>query len=168
MIRKPSLMHVAVTIAALAIGILVGRITSTDDPAPQPAEELTGTMIQTWTCSMHPNIIQPDPGDCPICGMDLIPLQKDTGDDLGPRAMSMTESSMALADIQTTAVKRDYPTAEVNLVGRLDYDQTRIRSLTARFPARIDKLYVNYQGAPVKKGEHLAKIFSPELSTAQY
>ncbi|MFW6353961.1 MAG: heavy metal-binding domain-containing protein, partial [Verrucomicrobiota bacterium] len=64
--------------------------------APPPSAD------ETWTCSMHPQILQPDPGDCPICGMDLIPLEDDGGDDLGPRAMSMSESAKALAEIQTT------------------------------------------------------------------
>lgn len=155
-------------IAALVVGLLIGRQTSsTTAPVTAQVDSAAAEPTQ-WTCSMHPNIIQPDQGDCPICGMDLIPLMKATDDDLGPRAMSMTKSSMALADIQTTVVARAFPTVEVNLVGRLEYDQTKIRSLTARFPARIDQLYVNYQGAPVKQREHLAKIFSPELSTAQH
>jgi membrane fusion protein, copper/silver efflux system len=116
---------------------------------------------------MHPQIRQPGPGKCPICGMDLIPVKSDESADDGPRTLVMSESARALADIQTTRVERRFPDVTVRLVGQLDYDETRLRSLTARFPARIDELFVNYTGVAVAKGEHLARIYSPELITAQ-
>ncbi|WP_319548458.1 efflux RND transporter periplasmic adaptor subunit [Desulfogranum marinum] len=120
-----------------------------------------------WTCSMHPQIQQPEPGNCPICGMELIPLEQDSGNDDSPRTMSMSESSRALADIQTTPVLREFPEMQVRLVGKLAYDETQVKSITARFPARIDELYVNFTGIKVQTGEHLAKVYSPELLTAQ-
>ncbi|MCC5021483.1 MAG: efflux RND transporter periplasmic adaptor subunit [Candidatus Synoicihabitans palmerolidicus] len=55
----------------------------------------------------------------------------------------------------------------MNLVGKLDYEETRLRSITARFPARIEKLFVNYTGIRVAADDHLARIYSPELLTAQ-
>ena len=120
-----------------------------------------------WTCSMHPQIQQPEAGNCPICGMALIPLENDSSDGDAPRTMSMSESSRALAEIQTTPVERKFPEMNVRLVGKLVYDETRVKSLTARFPARIDELYVNFTGVKVQAGEHLAKVYSPELLTAQ-
>jgi Cu(I)/Ag(I) efflux system membrane fusion protein len=116
---------------------------------------------------MHPQIQQPAPGKCPICGMDLIPLEQDDSGDEGPRTMSMSESSRALADIQTTLVQRYLPVAQVRLVGELGYDETREKSLAARFPARIDTLYVNFTGIQVTRGEHMAEVYSPDLLTAQ-
>lgn len=162
-----------VIFVAIFLAFLIGRLSvpdvdtgsraTTADKA-EGAETATPTV---YTCSMHPQIKQPDPGDCPICGMDLIPLQRQTDESDSERRYSMTESAVALAEIRTTAVRRQFPNAEIRLVGNLDYDQTRVRSLTARFPARIDRLYVNYTGIPVKKGEHLALVFSPELLVAQ-
>jgi len=116
---------------------------------------------------MHPQIQQPEPGDCPICGMDLIPLENDGGADEGPRTLSMSESSRALAEIETTAVRQEYPEAEIRLVGQLAYAETLEKSLTARFPARIDELFVNFTGIRVEKGDHLAKVYSPDLLSAQ-
>ncbi len=121
----------------------------------------------TWTCSMHPQIQQPEEGDCPICGMDLIPLEEESDADQGPRELRMSEASRALADIQTTEVETRFPTRTLRLAGTLGYDETRVKSLTARFPARIEELFVNVTGTPVNKGEHLAKVYSPELLTAQ-
>lgn len=164
-------------VVASIIGIGIGRylIPSHSDNASQQtniaADDHSGHDVvsepETWTCSMHPQIQQGEPGDCPICGMDLIPLIKDVGADDGPRVMSMSESSRALADIQTTIVQRVYPEAEVRLVGLIDYDETREKSLTARFPARIDELFVNFTGVTVTEGQHLAEVYSPELLSAQ-
>ncbi len=156
--------------AAVVVGTLIGRfiLPSSGNSAPDHSRESEATDTpSTWTCSMHPQIQQPDPGDCPICGMDLIPLEDDAGVDDGPRVMSMSEASRALADIQTVPVVQDYPEAEIRLTGKLGYDETREKSLTARFPARIDELYVNFTGIRVQQGEHLAKVYSPELLSAQ-
>lgn len=158
--------------AALIVGLLFGRyLLPADDKAEHfrtahaPTNESTETTI--WTCSMHPQIQQPEPGKCPICGMALIPLKNDTDNTVGTRAMSMSESARALADVQTVAVKREYPEAQIRLVGKLGYDETKVKSLTARFPARIDDLFVNFTGIEVQKGEHLAQVYSPDLLSAQ-
>ena len=156
----------------LVVVFLLGRCSmpsSTDSHAGHDHGTDEGSLEEpsTWTCSMHPQIQQPESGDCPICGMDLIPLIIDGGADDGPRTLSMSESSRALAAIQTTVVERRFPEAEIRLVGKLDYDETKVKSLTARFPARIDELFVNFNGVPVKEGDHLARVYSPELLTAQ-
>lgn len=150
--------------------MLVGRFLLAPPAAPgreSPASEGSVEARPTvWTCSMHPQIRQPDPGDCPICGMDLIPLTNESSDD-NPRILSMSRSARALAEIETSPVRRIFPEMDLRLAGRIDYDETRLKSLTARFPARIDRLFVNYTGVPVRAGEHLGQIFSPELLTAQ-
>ncbi len=155
--------------ALLFLGIILGRtLFSVSNKQDQSAEISDPEQAVTiWTCSMHPQIQQTEPGDCPICGMDLIPLKSESDADAGPRSMTMSESARALADIQTSEVVRAFPEAQVRLVGKLDYDETKVKSLTARFPARIDQLFVNYTGIPVKKGEHLADVYSTELLAAQ-
>lgn len=153
--------------AALA-GLALGRITS---PSHTPSAQNLGTTEEEetiWTCSMHPQIQQPEPGDCPICAMDLIPLEDDAGSDAGnPRELTLSPRAAALAQVQTHTVERRFPEARVQLFGKLGYDETRLKSLTARFPARIERLFVNYTGVPVEEGEHLARVYSPELLTAQ-
>jgi Cu(I)/Ag(I) efflux system membrane fusion protein len=158
-----------IAVLILLIGIATGLYLSpaSSEAVSTPADVAESTAPTVWTCSMHPHIHQTEPGDCPICGMDLIPLPADSAADDGPRTMSMSESSRALADIQTTEVQRDYPEAEIRLVGKLGYDETKVKSLTARFSARIDTLYVNYKGISVERGEHLAEVYSPELLSAQ-
>ena len=170
--KKTVLIFSTSIFAALVLGVLLGRSFFSSGDHGHATEVIPFSDTKShgptiWTCSMHPQIQQPEPGNCPICGMDLIPLKSDANADDGPRVMKMSEASRALAEIQTTAVERDFPEAEVRLVGKLNYDETREKSLTARFPARIDELFVNFTGIRVKKGEHLAKVYSPDLLTAQ-
>ena len=143
-----------IAVLILLVGIAAGLYFSpnTSEPASTDVPVAESAAPTVWTCSMHPQIQAPEPGDCPICGMDLIPLLNDSGADDGPRTLSMSESSRALADIQTTLVLQDYPEAQVRLVGKLDYDETLEKSLTARFAARIDELFVNFTGIRVKAG----------------
>ncbi|NQU85490.1 MAG: efflux RND transporter periplasmic adaptor subunit [Mariniphaga sp.] len=123
----------------------------------------------TWTCSMHPQIKQDEPGQCPICAMDLIPLTSmlSTGDDVDPNEITMTESAAKLASIQTMIVGTGTPQKSIYLQGKIQEDERRISELTARFGGRIEELFVNYTGQNVRKGEKLATIYSPELVTAQ-
>ncbi len=123
----------------------------------------------TWTCSMHPQIRMDKPGKCPICGMDLIPLNSLTSNEeqVDPNAIVMTESAAKLAEVQTMIVKKGSPEKSLYLQGKVMADERNITELTARFGGRIEKLFINFTGQYVQKGEKLATIYSPELVTAQ-
>ena len=118
-----------------------------------------------YTCAMHPQIRELKPGICPICNMDLVPVEADDGGSL--REYTMSESAKKLAEIEVSEVERKYVTAEVRLVGKVDYDETKLGHITAYFPGRLDQLYVDYTGIPVIKGHKMATIYSPELYSAQ-
>ena len=120
---------------------------------------------ETWTCSMHPQIRQPNPGLCPICEMDLIPLQD--GGEGGIREVSVSPEAAALLDLQISPVIRSAAVAEVSLFGRIGYDERRMSTITSRIGGRIDRLFVDFTGAMVRKGDHLAEIYSPEIYVAQ-
>ena len=122
--------------------------------------------VEVWTCAMHPQIRQDGPGQCPICGMDLIPVASG-GETVGEGEIQMTEAAMKIADIQTVAVQQTIPSKEIYLPGKIKADERRIAAVTSRFPGRIERLYVNFTGQEVKKGERLASIYSPELIQAQ-
>lgn len=148
---------------------IAGRMTGGHrEHSPEHASGVTsGTQAEFWTCSMHPQIKQPGPGKCPICGMDLVPVFQNSNQSLGPREVELSAEAIALASIQTTPVVRHLPTAEVRMVGKVDYDETRLSYITARVPGRLDRLYVDYTGIPVNKGDHLVWLYSPELLAAQ-
>ncbi|WP_372807910.1 efflux RND transporter periplasmic adaptor subunit, partial [Pontiella sp.] len=108
----------------------------------------------------------PKPGKCPICFMDLIAL--DAGDDGGSeREIRIGPHAAKRMELETALVERRFATADVRMAGKVDYDETRVSSISSWVPGRIDRLFVDYTGIPVKKGEHLAELYSPELLTAQ-
>lgn len=121
---------------------------------------------QIWTCSMHPQIRKSEPGKCPICGMDLIPLvQNESPEDSG--AIHFTKEAAELANVLTSVVSRQKPIKEVRLYGKVQADERLIQSQVAHVPGRIDKLMVNFTGELIHRGQTLAMIYSPELITAQ-
>jgi len=161
---------------ALVAGVLLGwllfgnaeGVKNSNNEATQTEHEHSEEQT-TWTCSMHPQIKQDEPGDCPICGMDLIPQSSMGNDDdnINPDEIMMSESAAKLAEIQTTKVKREVPENTLFLQGKIKPDERNIAELTARFGGRIEKLFVNFTGQQVQKGEKLATIYSPEMITAQ-
>lgn len=119
-----------------------------------------------WTCAMHPQIKLPESGQCPICFMDLIPMDSGT-DDVGPRELKLSTGAIELAEIATSIVSRGLATSEVLLSGKVEYDETRVKTITAWVPGRLERLYVDYTGITVANGDHLVDIYSPELYAAQ-
>lgn len=117
-----------------------------------------------WTCSMHPQIRQPNPGDCPICGMDLIPVAKTAG---GMRTLTIGPEARALMNIETAPVERRYVPHTIRMVGKVGYDETKLGYITAWVPGRLDRLFVDYTGVEVKEGDHMAYIYSEDLYAAQ-
>ena len=142
--------------------------------APAPgAEQEQASQEETklWTCSMHPQIRLPQPGKCPICGMDLIPLKTQSGDQSKSaatlRELRLSPYAEKLAEIQVHPVERRPVAHDVRMVGKIQYDETRLANITAWVPGRIDKLYVDFTGTVVDKGDPMASIYSPELLAAQ-
>lgn len=147
----------------LIFAFSLGRFTA----APEHDESVHAEEAapEVWTCSMHPQIKLPKPGLCPICAMDLIPLG--SGGEEGPRELTVSETAKKLMQIETVPVERKMVSADVRMVGKVNYDETRTAFITARMPGRLDRLFVDYTGIPVKQGDHLASIYSPELLSAQ-
>lgn len=136
-------------------------------PLPDQQEEQDGTHT-IWTCSMHPNIQLPGPGQCPICFMDLIEVTVDRGAKLsGLRQISLDENARRLAQVEVTPVSRGTAATSIRMLGKVDYDETLVSTITAWMNGRIDKLYIDYTGSKVTVGQPMAEIYSPELLTAQ-
>ncbi|MDA1260164.1 MAG: efflux RND transporter periplasmic adaptor subunit, partial [Planctomycetota bacterium] len=123
--------------------------------------------VEVWTCSMHPQIRSPQPGKCPICGMDLIPVPQGDSRTTDPRTLPLSASAAALADVRTLVVERRALDLDLRMVGKIAYDETRLSDLTAWMPGRLDRLFVDSTGVPVREGEHMAEIYSPKLFAAQ-
>lgn len=134
--------------------------------APPSPESEVSAEPEVWTCSMHPQIRAPQPGQCPICGMDLIPVEAGGGP-TGPRVFTTNPEAAALMNIASVPVERRFVEAAVRMVGKVEYDETRLAYITAWVPGRIDELFVDYTGIQVNKGDHMVELYSPQLITAQ-
>lgn len=121
-----------------------------------------------WICAMHPHIQRSEPGRCPTCGMDLVPApsgQTRTAQ-TAPR-LTVSEAQRDLMMIETLPVARRFPSAELRLVGKVSYDETRLAHISAWVPGRIEDLYVDFTGVRVREGDHMVRLYSPELYAAQ-
>jgi Cu(I)/Ag(I) efflux system membrane fusion protein len=98
--------------------------------------------------------------------MDLIPISDDK-QEVGARSLQLSPAAIQLASISTTPVERKVVSAEIRLDGKVEYDETKFAKIAAWVPGRIDRLFVDYTGVTVKKGDHLVKLYSPELVAAQ-
>lgn len=151
----------------LIIGGLIGWIIKPSDSHDDHSEDSESVSNSLWTCSMHPQIKLGESGDCPICGMDLIPVTQATSGNSNPLVFEMTPEAVALAQIHTTKIAGVNPSGELFLTGKIQADERENASVTAKFPGRIEKLFVTFTGEQVRAGQKLATIYSPELMTAQ-
>ncbi len=161
---------VAVAILAFLLGgVLVGNgdgLRSAGSTGHDHAAEASSAP-ESWTCSMHPQIKLPKPGKCPICYMDLISLESDSEDQLEPRQLRLSETAKELARIQTTPAIRAFAEKQVRLVGKITFDESNVAYITAWAPGRLDRLYADFTGITVNKGDRLVYMYSPELLAAQ-
>jgi Cu(I)/Ag(I) efflux system membrane fusion protein len=189
-------------------------------PATAPADLGDGAEreIAYWTCSMHRQVKQETKGDCPICGMELIPEYENTSspqptksakqdsqawyrctmpecgdvgssdpesrcpvcgmkreqvdvgggqDDVGQYELRLSERARRLAEVETQTAEKRLLFKRIRTVGRVGYDETRHKVVSAWIGGRIDKLFADFTGMTVAKGDHLVEIYSPELLSAQ-
>jgi membrane fusion protein, copper/silver efflux system len=151
----------------LVLGIFLGWVLFggySDDHADHT--EVAAGEEQIWTCSMHPQIRQDEPGDCPICGMDLIPLEADEMGD-ATTGYSMSENAMRLANVETMVVGSRETNREIRLNGKVRIDERNSYSQSTHIPGRIEQLSINFTGERVQRGQTLATVYSPEMVTAQ-
>ena len=158
--------HIGILAAGLLLGWLLFGGTSADNLANDSVE--TSTENQQWTCSMHPQIMQPDSGDCPICGMDLI-LAETSADGLAIDQFKLTKNAMALANIQTFVIGAGgmAENTTVKLSGKIVENEEENVVQVSYFTGRIEKLHISATGEKVHKGQLLATLYSPELVAAQ-
>lgn len=161
-------------LGVLIVGILIGWLliggsnNEQQETLPTDHSAMDHAEGTTWTCSMHPQIQKDEPGNCPICGMELIPMKQDEDDgEAGQYSVKLSNAAMKIAEVEMSTIEKKAPYKEVYLPGKVMADERNIAELTARYPGRIEKLMVNFTGQKVRKGQVLAKIYSPELVTAQ-
>lgn len=161
-VKKHILLSFAV---ALTIGLLLGWLLFRTTHATDAHQHSGGKTM--YTCSMHPQVTQDHPGKCPICAMDLIPVndekQSATTTDSNAVVMSDEAVALALANIETEVVGSGATNKEVRLFGKILPDQRLEQTQSSYVEGRIEKLLINASGDRVSRGQALAVIYSPTL-----
>lgn len=123
-----------------------------------------------YTCPMHPQITQDKPGTCPICGMDLV-KKSVAGQDVAisedMKDLIKPTNSSVISTIETIRPERKTLPVNITAAGVISYDTRKTYSVPVRFGGRIERLYLKYNYQPVRKGQVIMEIYSPELITAQ-
>ncbi len=150
-------------------------------PQPGPSESVQQALKDTplehaakhldakYVCPMHPQIIRDQPGSCPLCGMDLVPLEPDvasagTGETAEVR---ITPEVVQNLGVRTASVERGRLWRAIKTVGYVDYDESRLSHVHLRTEGWIERLHVRSEGERVRRGEPLFELYSPTLVNAQ-
>ncbi|SHG63273.1 efflux RND transporter periplasmic adaptor subunit [Pedobacter caeni] len=118
---------------------------------------------QTFTCPMHPQVIKEEMSTCPICGMDLVPFEKNSNE----KALTVDEKRQALANITTMVIGVNNLSGTKQLNGRLTVNPEQSSYISSRIAGRIEQLYIRETGVSVKKGQPLYQLYSEQLATLQ-
>ncbi len=174
-------------IIAVAIVLMLGPFRKGEKEVPEThvvaQKETSEREILYYTCGMHPSVrISPEDYEkgnknCPICNMGLVPVYREEEMEMEAgeheehgeieALVKLTPRAQALASVKTEEVQFRPLFKEIDTVGQMDYDERRIAYVAAWIPGRIDKLFVDFTGVEVKKGDPLVWIYSPELLTTQ-
>jgi membrane fusion protein, copper/silver efflux system len=121
---------------------------------------------EIYTCPMHPQIRQPGEGRCPICGMALVPATS-SGEDLDELAVRIEPAQRRLANITTAEVMEHPVSTTIRTIGAIQIDESRQATIASYIEGRVERLFADYTGVQVEKGDHLAVVYSPQLYSAQ-
>jgi len=149
----------------LVLGIFIGWISNTSTPPVSSEVHEHGTSA-VYSCSMHPQVRQNQPGTCPLCGMNLVQstsLQTTTD----PNAIQLSKDAQKLANIQTLKVTKSSPSVTLHLNGRVLADKRKTAVQTTHISGQIEQLLIGSKGQYIKAGEIIAYVYSPDLIEAQ-
>jgi Cu(I)/Ag(I) efflux system membrane fusion protein len=130
-----------------------------------------------YQCPMHPSITSDHPGDCPICGMKLVLVQTDSGQRKGAEAPASPVPGLAtvaidparqqLIGLRTVAATKGDVSSTWRTVARVQVDPTRVRKTNVKIEGFVERIFVDFVGQSVRKGQPLFSIYSPTLLSAQ-
>lgn len=149
MVTKRVLINLAFVLGLIGCGFLAFSF--------WPKREGIKSNESIWTCSMHPQVRLKQPGFCPICGMKLIPVS----------LINESKKTSLLMGVETEPVRYRGLFKEIHTVGKIDYNEGSVSYIASRVSGRVDHIFADFTGIQIKKGDHLAEIYSPDLFVAQ-
>ncbi len=123
-----------------------------------------------YTCSMHPQIVENEPGSCPICGMDLVPMHQHevkTGVDADLADLIQPANEAVISKVKTITVRKSSLKDTILANGMVNYNTNHLKTISSRVSGRIEQLFVKYNFEKVYRGQKIMEIYSPDLAAAQ-
>lgn len=172
--RTPADWRVLPTVVVVAITLISGCESETPSPSETLATVLDDSATEhaakhldpKYVCPMHPQIVRDEPGNCPICGMDLVKKTFDAGQDKRP-AISISGEIVQSMGVRTTKVERGDLWKYIRTVGRVEYDETRLAHVHPRANGWMERLQVRAEGDEVRRGQVLGHLYAPDILSAQ-
>jgi len=152
------------------IMVLVMVLLSCNNQQSNNTEQTSSALKQVYTCSMHPQIIEDHPGNCPICGMKLIKMNQQPAavpSNIKLESLIKPVNEFVVSSLPVTTMQQKNSGDSVQSFGTIEYDARATGTISARVAGRIEKLYIRYRYEEVEKGQKIMDIYSPELLTAQ-
>lgn len=166
MIRKILIGGIAALVVVAGFWFLSrGLFPATAQTTQQTAERAA----DYYTCPMHPTVRSDHPGACPVCGMNLVRHSGEASRGALPPLgeVSLSPAQQVLANVATSVAAKRPLEMEIRAVGTISYAEPNLRQISMRFPGRIEKLHVNFEGQALKKGDPVADLYSPEAISAE-
>lgn len=154
----------------LVLLLLLMGMLSCNNQQPNNQAQVATVAKQLYTCSMHPQIIEDHPGDCPICGMHLIKMNQQPASipaNIKLESLVKPVNEYVISSLPVTTMQQKKGGQSVQSFGTIEYDARATGTISARVSGRIEKLYIRSRYEEVEKGQKIMDIYSPELLTAQ-
>lgn len=172
---KTKLPWILTVVLAIALVVVVfGRPNDAGAPKSASGAHAAEKTILYWVDPMHPAYKSDKPGTAPDCGMDLVPVYEGDAEPesaqtnvAGHSNVRLTTQRQQLIGVQTGVAETRSIGRSVRTVGRVAVDETRLHKITTKFDGYIEKLYVDYTGKKVQRGQPLFSVYSPELLATQ-
>jgi len=148
----------------LSLFFLIGCSNEAGNNARNEHDHASEQNATKYTCPMHPQIVQDNPGKCPICGMDLVKVNKNYGADSD---LMLSDSQIKLANITTQVVTKKSVGQTVVINGRITVDEQKSKVISSRAAGRVEKLFVKETGQSIQQGQPLYVLYSEILLTLQ-
>jgi Cu(I)/Ag(I) efflux system membrane fusion protein len=156
----------------ILLAVLLAAVACSRDEKKAPEPKQAAQVADVYYCPMHPTVQSDRPGSCAICGMALVKRETATAATQLARsgaveAVSLSPEQRVTANVKTMRVTPATGTGDLVTTGRVTFDERRLASVTAYSAGRIERLYANFTGDTIRRGETVATMYSPDLFGTQ-